>query len=352
MLNSAVRERSSRSITSRLGFTLIELLTVVSVLSLLAALILPAVQNAREGASRVRCANNLHQIGLAIHTYLATFDVLPAACGMPNYAGRELVPHILEMKQFSAFAWLLPAIDQSPLYNGINFDVALQDPYLFPMGDPDGASDPNATAMSTTLAVFLCPSDGGAGNPGWTGGANYRFNLGSDRWPTIVADSSSGPFLSYRSTTTSALTDGLSNTTAISEKLRGRIGSAPVNARTDMLIGGLGLPFTADQALDRCRNLGGTPNGFLTEAGLTWFVGTLSQTCYNHVISPNSTTPDCVLVSNPISGLLGARSNHPGGVHAAMADGGVKFVTNSIHQSVWRALGTRAGGETIDSGSY
>ena len=208
--------------------------------------------------------------------------------GMPNYGGRRTVPPIVDNKQYSAFSWLLSLLDQQPLYNGINFDVPVQDPYLFSSGGGDRGVEANRTPMGMTLAVFLCPSDSGTGDPGWTGGINYRINLGSDRWPTLSADSTCGPFLSYRITPISAVVDGLSNTVGLSEKLRGRVAGRTVNPRTDMIVGGLGLPYTPDESRSRCMNLGGTPEGFFTEGGLTWFVGTLSQTCYNHVIEPNT----------------------------------------------------------------
>ena len=118
-----------------------------------------------------------------------------------------------------------------------------------------------------------------------------------------------------------------------------------------MISGGLGLPHPIDEALEACRSGVRSTSPYRTETGVAWFVGTLSQTCYNHVIEPNSTTPDCVLGhSNPVNGLFGARSNHPGGVHAAMADGSVRFVSNSIRRPVWIAIGTCAGGEVINQG--
>lgn len=88
---------------------------------------------------------------------------------------------------------------------------------------------------------------------------------------------------------------------------------------------------------------------FHTCAGLTWFVGDLSQTMYGHVLPPNPSAPDCFSPGSPLAGIFFARSRHPGGVHAAMADGSVRFVSGSTSVAVWRAMGTRAGGEVIES---
>jgi len=90
-----------------------------------------------------------------------------------------------------------------------------------------------------------------------------------------------------------------------------------------------------------------------TSGGSTWLIGTPSQTCYNHVMIPNDPVPDCVESGwNPAPGLVGARSNHPGGVQSAFCDGSVRFLTNNIQRRVWMALGTRAGGEIVSSGEY
>ena len=161
--------------------------------------------------------------------------------------------------------------------------------------------------------------------------------------------------MSFHCSSAAATTDGLSNTVIVSEKLRGRIapfGDKSMNPRTVMIVGGRGLPFTADESLAACRAQRGTPRGFYTTSGLSWMIGTLSHTCYNHVVEPNSTMPDCIGFANPIDGILGARSNHKGIVQAAMADGSVRRISNGVSRAVWRALGTRAANELISDGDY
>jgi prepilin-type processing-associated H-X9-DG protein len=196
--------------------------------------------------------------------------------------------------------------------------------------------------MGVKLDFLLCPSDNGAGDPGWTGGCAYRANLGTERWYFSL----DGPFSGgLASTSPSSITDGFSNTAGFSEKLRGRVADTRVNLRTDMIVGALGFGFTIEQCRIHCASLTSPDQGFFTSAGLTWFTGNLPQTSYNHIITPNSINFDCVFpLSHPIDGLFGARSNHAGGVHVAMMDGSVRYMLNSIERSVWISLGSRAGG--------
>ena len=321
----------------------------MGILGILVALLLPAVQQAREAARRVACSNNLMQLGRAVHAYEATYMVLPSACGMPSYVVPNSGSGILRLNHYSAFTQVLPHLEQGLLFDAINFSVGVDDPYIH--GGQFG-SEANATAFATTLGVLLCPSDGGGGDPGWTGGTNLRINIGVDRW-NGYPDNASGPIAPFANSPTAASTDGLSNTVAASEKLRGQAGASRGDPRRSMFLGGLGLPSSADESYEECRTrLDPSAKGY-GAGGLCWAVGTLSQTTYNHVMTPNNAVPDCVLMpSNPICGLVAARSNHPGGVNSLMGDGSVRFVSNSIGRSVWRAIGSRSGGEVVSAGDY
>ena len=133
------------------GFTLIELLVVIAIIAVLIALLLPAVQQAREAARRSQCKNNLKQLGLALHNYHGTFNVLPA--GRYSLAGTTYLGH-------STFTMLLPYFDQAPLYNSMNTSVGFN-------------SAPNFGAPSLTILTgLLCPSNPVTDGVNWTGGTN------------------------------------------------------------------------------------------------------------------------------------------------------------------------------------
>jgi type II secretory pathway pseudopilin PulG len=321
------------------GLTLVELLVALAILALGTALLLPAVQQARESARRSSCANNLRQVGLALQNYHAVYGQFPATMGFPNPHGRQ--------KQFSVYTQLLSELDRAPLFHATNFEVLAQDPYMFSSANN---GDANATVMRVRIGALLCPSDGRIGVATLTSEVSYRANLGSDRWiPSAGNGPRAGPLESASSTTT----DGLSNTAAFSEKLiGGGPGIGQLNAQTDMVVGGLGDPYSADQSLARCQSLAGAPSGFYSIGGLSWFIGSLSQTEYNHVVEPNSNITDCIVPSNPIIGIVSARSNHQNGVEVGFVDGSVRLVKSTVDRNIWRALGTKSGGEIISKDQY
>ena len=266
-------------------------------------------------------------------------------------------------KQYSLFVHILPDIDRQTFYSAVNFQVGLQDPYMYPGWIFGGEA--NATVMAASLAVFLCPSDGAEGDDGQTGGTNYRANLGSDRFylygmSGYGGNANAGPFGTLfevgPTCTPASISDGLSTTAALCEKLRGRVSATRLDPRTDMVVDAetrFGLPYSVDVAVASCASIRGTPEGFFPFAGLSWFVGSLSQSCYNHMVEPNSAVVDCSARGfNPTFGLFGARSNHPGGVNVGMADGSTRFVSTSIDRAVWRAIGTRSGSEVVGADQF
>ncbi|MEW4571320.1 DUF1559 domain-containing protein [Tautonia sp. JC769] len=305
------------------------------------ALLLPAIQSAREASRRLSCRSNLHQIGLALHAYHATHHTFPAVWGMPNRD--HIRDQIILLKQFSIYTQLVHHFGEPALYDAINFETGVDDFYFFDTDHSRERIAPNQTAISTQLNLLTCPSDS-VRHEYTSGGTNYRVNLGSDRWYYSV----DGPLMAmFQHTSIGNTHDGSSNTIAFSEKLRS-IRDGRLDPRTDMIKGGLGLPFTAEESRARCLEGPDAPLQYFDVAGLTWFVGTLSQTGYNHTLEPNSKIPDCIRISNPINGLISARSNHPGGVHALMLDGSVRFVQDTVDRETWRALGTRNGGEIVN----
>ncbi len=352
--------------TGRLrGFTLIELLVVIAIIAVLIALLLPAVQAAREAARRAQCTNNLKQLGLAVHNYHSVVGSLPPG----QLEGNDWM-------DFSAHTYLLPYLEQTPLYNAINFaDV-------YPLGQNQGAywkSTWNITAWQTKLNVFLCPTDiDRLTNP--HGHNNYVACSGSS--PSSCADigAYNGPFIASNSGkgylqangNTAAqvfefrdITDGLSNTACFSEKVKG----VTDNSTRDLLkptssvfdVATVADPTTPVQYYAKCKAINPlttpleTGQGFTTDpngVGCLWHSGYPPQTRYTHVMPPNTWSCDYGAGGASIRGAHTASSRHPGGVNTLMCDGAVRFIKDSTAVQVWWALGTKANNEVISSDSY
>ena len=184
----------------RRAFTLIEVLVVVSIIGVLIGLILPAVQAAREAARRMQCSANLKQIGIALHSYHATSRQFPP--------GSWLVDG-LQCSEFSPYVALLPYLEQAPVFDAVNFAFFSTDGIATP-------SRENGTARRTVLSVLLCPSDSPPERRN-----NYRFNRGrmgmrGPRQPTF-----DGPFDLGPGNSDATVTDGLSRTAFVSERVSG-----------------------------------------------------------------------------------------------------------------------------------
>jgi prepilin-type N-terminal cleavage/methylation domain-containing protein/prepilin-type processing-associated H-X9-DG protein len=323
----------------RAGFTLIELLVVVGIIGVLAGLSLPAVQAAREAARRAQCGNNLRQIGLALAGYNASHDCYPIN---GNNTG-DRFNRIVYYGFYSMQCRILPFLDGTPIYNGINFATGT--------GPANEALDTsinvfNATCISTRVAVFLCPSDSVIGS--WAGNS-YRGNIGlgpgyttCPEWP----DSDNGFFLQYSLSRPSYIVDGLSHTAAFSERLTGSGGIGALVPQRDFWLSKVNNLVSADQTIQTCRisARAGDEQG-LSGAGSGWFWCDRVHAQYTHAQTPNGPVPDCL--SGPF-GMATARSWHPGGVNVLMGDGSVRFARDSVSQAVWRSLGTRNGGELVD----
>lgn len=307
------------------AFTLIEVLVVIAVIGLLVALLLPAVQSAREAARRTQCVNNLKQFGIAIHIYESSHGCFPAGSNGNNY---------------SHHAMLLRELEHANLYNATNFSRPVLQETLS-----------NYTLLITRVAVFLCPSDPlSPPNPGSPavipGATNYAGNMGDER----VVLEPNGVFFPGIPVTLSGISDGLSTTAAMSEFLVGRRDReehlrtyySPDDVDT-------GPPADHRQFAARCASLRGMQPNLSMLKGDLWPLGQRQRTLYNHVMPVNQPSCGTTRSSPAPKGATTATSFHPGGVNCLFADGHVGFVRSTIDQATWRALGTRNGGEIIAS---
>jgi prepilin-type N-terminal cleavage/methylation domain-containing protein/prepilin-type processing-associated H-X9-DG protein len=331
------------------GFTLIELLVVIAIIAVLVSLLLPAVQQVREAARRSQCRNNLKQIGLALHNYSEAFRTFPP--------GRIVNPVSAQGHCFSAYAHLLPYIDQGPLYDMIDFNA-----------NPDAppAGDPNAIVTAQILPMLQCPSDQDVIlQPGF-GTHNYPMNTG-----TTFAVSPNNPsrtpitgiFFENSRIRFQDIRDGASNTVCLSETVKSDPGGP---AKWDGVSQTNG--FVLDQGNDNLFNGPELTNyaaqcfsaGLVLQQtrGSKWLYGAPGHSMYNHIRPPNDTSgPDCrggephstknVALWSVLSHNVTAHSRHPGGVHALFCDGHVQFINNSINLPTWQALGSRNGGEVV-----
>ena len=305
------------------GFTLIELLVVIAIIAVLIALLLPAVQQAREAARRTQCKNNLKQLGLAIHNYHDTHSCLPIA----DVSGA--------VNPVSAHARLLPYIDQTNLYNLIDFNV----PY-------DHVN--NVTARSKEVPAFRCPSDptplpasiGGRNNYYWNAGSGIvMYASGATGQPPT-----NGIIFHNKPFRFADITDGLSNTGAMAEKLTGDGSNGVASPKTDTFQPGT-YPATPDEALQQCNAtnvLDLTKQGY-SNVGGPWLQQYHSTNQYNHVLQPNGRS--CMFPPGRIATT--ANSQHTGGVHLLLCDGSVKFISENIALETWRSIGSINGGEVL-----
>ncbi|MBA4029635.1 MAG: prepilin-type cleavage/methylation domain-containing protein [Planctomyces sp.] len=296
----------------RAAFTLIELLVVIAIIAILIALLLPAVQQAREAARRTQCRNNLKQLGIAMHNYHDVFNTLPPAYVQASVADNK--------GHWAWSAFLLPYIDQTPLFNTLNVNGQL----------PSAAMQANQRAMQTFLAGFDCPSDNGpqvhdtAVDPGYAIEDNGTNNRGlplsnyvvsnntsavrqAGRAGTDGSQAASGAFYRNSRINFSALTDGSSNTILIGERawLSGatRMSAGTLFAARD---GNTLGPFAQDTT------------GVVWNQGLMTIAGT-TKWGINPVL-PAVNTENCASYS----------SQHTGGAHFLMGDGAVRFLSQNI----------------------
>jgi prepilin-type processing-associated H-X9-DG protein len=323
---------------------LVELLVVFGILGVLAAVLLPAVQQAREAARRVQCTSHLRQFGLGLHQYHDVHGCFPAT----NLICRHLT-HTDSWSVSHHFS-LLPFLGEESLYSRKNKQSG---GYMYGTWEGTSFDDP---ISRVTVSLFQCPSD--PNRSAFQGANSYRVNMGphaddtgylSDPGPYLF-----GAFEVFHFVSARDFTDGLANTAMASERSIGNGNEARFEPAIH--VGFLRDPtgqiyFGVDDFLRHSCHKGQFdsfyPGGPTWDAfwGQSWYPASALHTQYNHLFTPNSTTPDCGFQISRLAST--ARSWHPGGVNVLMGDGAVRFIPNRVALPVWQAMATRAGGETV-----
>ena len=320
------------------GFTLVELLVVIAIIATLIGLLLPAVQTVRESARRTQCSNNVKQLGLAMHNYETASKTFPPFCELPRTSTFD---------PFSAQARLLPYLEQTAAASMIDFKA--QVPFT---------AHPEVAQMR--IPQLMCPAEANDRQrqtptivhyP-----LNYCFNEGTWFLYDPVGDTvGDGAFAPNRRFRMADMMDGSSKTLAIAECKAYQAALWDTGNPSALGI----APPSTPQALT--PYFGGT---FDTNGHTEWVEGDAHETGFTTTCTPNTkvtytsggvtydvdvqSARDGESTTAPTYGAITARSYHPGLVVAAMIDGSVRTVANDVDLAIWRAAGTRAGGETAD----
>jgi prepilin-type N-terminal cleavage/methylation domain-containing protein/prepilin-type processing-associated H-X9-DG protein len=364
----------------RRGFTLIELLVVIAIIAVLIALLLPAVQAAREAARRSQCVNNLKQIGLGMHNYESANGTFPLGVSLNMYA----LPNTFRAKNsWGHLGLMLPFLEQQAIYNAANFNWGVEEGQS-PLSIVQAV---NLTAAESQIKLFLCPSDPLAGNGGSsqtdirgvsvsdTDTSNYYGCVGTTTSVSVAngvdtstislwAQPSNGMFTFQLVYGVRDCVDGTSNTIAYSESVMNP--SVTGKGMRWEGVNNVAMPAAALQLDPRtnvpallgiiaaCDNAWQNGGSFDNQRGRDWAHGAMAQTLFNTLIPPNGRkwTHCSNTGSTVMAAISNASSYHSGGANTLMSDGSVKFMKESIAQTVWWSLGTRNGGEVVSADSY
>ena len=320
----------------RNAFTLVELLVVIAIIGILIALLLPAVQAAREAARRMSCSNNLKQIGLALHNYHDTFKRFPPSAILPRNATFD---------SWSVQARLLPFLEQANLEDLIDWNL------------PYGAQ-PNVTRMR--VPTYLCPSETNDQERPDGALTHYPLNYGINMGTWFVYDPNTrrgGNGLASPNgwIRMANVTDGTSNTLAFAE----------IKAWNAYLRDS-GNPNTAGVAVPaNTATVVGYAGDFKTNSGHTeWVDGRAHQTGFTGTFPPNTAVPylhsdgrtydvdfnssrEGKTTDQLTYAVVTSRSYHPGGAQVLLTDGSARLVSETIELNLWRSLSTRDGGEVV-----
>ncbi len=306
-----------------------ELLVVIAIIGVLVAILLPAIQAARESSRRSSCTNNLRQLGVAMQNIHDVKRSFPSGRGAP-------APKI-----FSAIAYLLPYVEEQSLEGLIDFSQA---PVFVVVAGVPYSGDANKQAATTPLPLLLCPSDSNDGRVFGSefAATNYAACAGSGTLASGTINPSDGVFFFGSAVSLRQITDGSSHTVAISERHIGTgdsLTAPPAGQEGDYILevnNGITINDT------NCATT--SSGGMYSQRGAKWILGNYGNTIYNHYYTPNATNWDCMNLPQQ-KGLFAARSRHVSGVNALFCDTSVRFVLDNVDRDLWRAAATRAGNE-------
>jgi len=337
-----------KNMRQRRGFTLIELLVVIAIIGVLIALLLPAVQAAREAARRAQCTNNLKQIGIAVHNYHDSTNALPWGFGYTGW------------NDWSGHVLILPYMELGTLYNALNFVTGGAQ-----VNGGNGLM--NTTVQRAKVNGFICPSDTDR-LTNVEGHNNYMSNGGSTPLALMNTSGFNGPMswtpVSYPNgrmgpSSFASVVDGLSNTALFSERVKG-IGTNASNldpTRPSTTMYTTAAPTNHDSSQEYyglCKAVNpssGATTRSSRASGQEWYIGYAICSRYNHVMTPNSTI--CEYQSPADNrGAYPPMSRHPGSVNVLFGDGTVKGIKDSVTPATWWAIGSMAGGEFVSASDF
>ncbi len=368
------------------GFTLVELLVVIAIIGILVAILLPAVQAAREAARKMSCGNNLKQLALSFHSYESNFKKVP------RLASHVILPNPIGVQDsnwygYSAHTMILPYIEQKSIFDQFGFRESHFNTTPLPvfLGSNTIAQMPALYNSHRKIPAFLCPSDLSfpatsdpqpvtgweRGDIGWNNyGCSEGSNTGYDGGvnllnpgPTSIvvpflASDQNGFFKRNKETAFSDIIDGLTNTIMMAEFNKG-----DNNPFTFTIVGGdfvYGVPLPSGwrhqfptQAMIETYGqtcLGSNGTNHRSVAGWRWVAPGFYNTAINTIAPPNWRLPACMPCvgcgQGESGGIFPSRSRHSGGSQHAMGDGSIQFVSNGINLITYQGLGSAKNGDT------
>ena len=366
---------------NRSAFTLIELLVVIAIIAVLIALLLPAVQAAREAARRAQCVNNLKQVGLALHNYrssVGTFPLLAVSYGKMDCTAGEGADPVNQDRNFSLQTLILAHMEQSAIYNAVNFSVAAMSVPSYGYLSGVQCGQINNTAFFAQVSSYICPSDSvsqpysnklqNASAESYNGYMQTSYAPACGTWNIMMFYAGcqgaggtaeypgNGAFDKMTSYDEASVTDGTSNTIFFGEFSRykndpRRIMNEWTRTFLTYYTPGDSPVFTGNTLIQQ----GGACTVPRINAPMKipmWFGDLPPGTDSGHGDFSDAKNWLLDVPKYREYGQLGFRSQHPGGANFLFGDGSVKFLKESINQQTYMALGTKNGGEVVSADQY